>query len=284
MSWLCVFLFGRLLNEVNAVNRIFLKFAISLALVNQLGCAISQTRVELPGEEEMVREQLVVHSDFHIPERHRLIDELTLQRLKLAGMLDLPLSDEPIHIYLFNNEEEYFNYMSRQHPLFPNRRAFFVRSDDGLKVFAYWGNRVGEDLRHEVTHGYLHSVQPTIPLWLDEGIAEYFEVGRGKGGFNSPHVVHLAKLRERGHWQPNLATLEVKKSAKELTQTDYAEAWLWVHFLMTGDEASRALIADYLKQIRDNPDQPIESFLYKVRKSIPDYETQMLMHLEMMID
>jgi hypothetical protein len=68
------------------------------------------------------------------------------------------------------------------HPNLPRRRAFFVETDTRLSVYAYWGDRVAEDLRHEVVHGYLHAVVPHLPLWLDEGLAEYFEVPRGLSG------------------------------------------------------------------------------------------------------
>ena len=68
--------------------------------------------------------------------------------------------------------------MTRHFPGTPSRRAFFVESPTHLSVYAQWGDRVQEDLRHEVVHGYLHAVLRDIPLCLDEGIAEYFEVPR----------------------------------------------------------------------------------------------------------
>ena len=43
-------------------------------------------------------------------------------------------------------------------------RAFFVESDTRLNIYAYWGDRVAEDLRHEVTHGYLHAMVPHSAL------------------------------------------------------------------------------------------------------------------------
>jgi len=170
--------------------------------------------------------------------------------------------------------------MLHSHPEFPNRRAFFVKSDTDLKVFAFWGSRVGEDLRHEVTHGYLHSTVPNIPLWLDEGIAEYFEVARGKGGVNGPHIYHLSNAFRNGEWKPDLARLEMLKSANELSQRDYAESWLWVHFLLSGDETTRSLIQDVLSQLREtgasNPLRP------NIDAHVPDYEAQLILHLNML--
>ena len=73
-------------------------------------------------------------------------------------------------------------YLTRNFPSVPSRRAFFLETDTRLAVYAHWSDRVAEDLRHEVAHGYLHSVVPGLPLWLDEGLAEYFEVPRGQNG------------------------------------------------------------------------------------------------------
>ena len=44
------------------------------------------------------------------------------------------------------------------------------------KVFAYKSKALPVDVRHEGTHGLLHAALPMVPLWLDEGLAEYFEV------------------------------------------------------------------------------------------------------------
>src|SRR6185295_16292773 len=100
-------------------------------------------------------------------------------------------SDEPIHVYLFESGPVFTEFMHAHYPSFPQRRAFFVETDTRLTVYAQWGDRVAEDLRHEVSHGYLQSIIRNLPLWLDEGLAEYFEVPRGTQGFNRPHVDEL---------------------------------------------------------------------------------------------
>lgn len=232
----------------------------------------------LPTSQTVTRGQLVIHSDFHLPKRHRLLDELVARQVDLAEELQLPMSDEPIDVFLFEDKDQFQTFMIHSHPEFPNRRAFFVKSDTSLKVFAYWGARVGEDLRHEVTHGYLHSVVPNIPLWLDEGLAEYFEVSRGKGGVNGPHVYHLANQLRQGEWKPDLARLESLLSASKLTQMDYAESWLWVHFLLSGDDDTKSIIQRQLAEIRVTG--KAGSTLALIKAEVPDYETQLLMHLK----
>lgn len=242
------------------------------------GCAATHSRPALPGKQQTIREQLVVHSDFHLPKNHRLLAELAARRNDISDLLDIPTSDEPINVYLFEDEERYREYMLKRHPKFPNRRAFFVKNDTSLSVFAYWGPRVGEDLRHEVTHGYLHSVVPNVPLWLDEGIAEYFEVGRGRGGVNGPHIYHLSTAIRQGKWKPDLARLELLKSPADLTQTDYAESWLWVHFLVSGDPQTRGIIQRYLAELR--ADGMASPMVPEVAREIPGASAQLVSHLK----
>jgi hypothetical protein len=117
-------------------------------------------------------------------------------------------------------------------------------------VYAHWSDRVAEDLRHEVAHGYLHAVAPGLPLWLDEGLAEYFEVPRGRGGLNQPHVDLLVDLIQHNGWKPDLARLEQLTDIAQMDQQSYAEAWAWAYLLLeTGPEHREALTA-YLFDVR----------------------------------
>ena len=170
----------------------------ALALLSlTAGCVAWPRPAHLPARESLVRDQLVVHTDFDLPRHHRLLDELAAQRGDLTTRLNLPVSDEPIHVYLFETPKRYQAFIAKHHPDFPERRAFFIENDARLAVYAQWGERIAEDLRHEVAHGYLHASVPHLPLWLDEGIAEYFEVPRGQRGLNKPHVGLLLSQLER---------------------------------------------------------------------------------------
>jgi hypothetical protein len=235
-------------------------------LVLAAGCRTSrQAPDELPISDQFQREQLRVFSDIRLPRRHRLIDELTARRRDIADRLLLPLSDEPINVYVFNDEERFHAYMRKHHPMFPRRRAFFVKNDTDLNVFAHWGTQVGEDLRHEVTHGYLHSVIPDLPLWLDEGLAEYFELPRGSSGFHRPHIAWLVDQSEKGEWQPDLKRLESLVDAAGMTQTEYAESWLWVHWLLETTPERKRLVQDQLARLRmAGTAQPLSTYLVSV--------------------
>ena len=215
------------------------------------GCATSlANRLTLPSQNTLVRDQLVIHGDFPLAAHHRLFEELTAQRADLCRQLALPCSDEPIHVYLFETAERFEGFIRLHHPEFPDRRAFFVETDAQLAVYAQWGDRMAEDLRHEVTHGYLHSVVPNVPLWIDEGIAKYYEVPRGQHGVNRPLLDRLATRIEHEHWQPNLRRLEQFPATYNMTQDDYAEAWAWVHFLIESRPECLAALRSYFSDLR----------------------------------
>ena len=212
----------------------------------------------LPDGFQMVVGQLVFHSDFPLPADHRLVRELMTEREYVNQTLGLAPSNESIHVYLFRDADGYQEFVKLNFPNVPSRRAFFLETDTRLVVYAHWNDRVAEDLRHEIAHGYMHSSLPSIPLWLDEGLAEYFEVPRGQSGLNRPHVDLLSDMTEKEHWRPNLPRLEKLTEAAQLDQRDYAESWAWVYFFLKSPPERREVLTDYLAQLRSRgADQPL---------------------------
>lgn len=221
------------------------------------GCSATWTATpRLPSNATLVRDQLVIHTDFALPHSHRLVEELVALRTDIARVLGTRLSDEPIHVFLFQRREEYEQFIQARFPELPPRRAWFVETDTQLAVFAHWGHHVADDLRHEAAHGYLHSSTPNVPLWLDEGLAEYFETPRSRQGLNRPHLDHLVRLYDRGQWTPDLRRLEAITEASELTQSDYAECWAWTRFMLDTLPQRRAMLRGYLAELRASGKAP----------------------------
>lgn len=236
---------------------------------------------DLPARTQLEVGQLVIHADFPLAEQHRIVRDLEALRTDVSQTLDMPISDEPVHLYLFESPERYDAFVARQFPSFPARRAFFVSTDTTLAVFAAWQERVAEDLRHETTHGYIHAVVPAIPLWLDEGIAEFFEVPRAEQGLHAGHVAHLAGRIIEGTWRPDLARMEALASAGELSQDHYAEAWCWVHWLLHTTPERRRLLQDHLAAIRrDTATPPLALALRHAPGTPADLAAALRQHVE----
>jgi len=254
-------------------------FQLTLCVITcaMSGCLFGQ-RPGLPVDNSVVRDQLVIYTDFDLPRRHRLINEMVALRSLLASKLQLPTSDEPIHVYLFDSSKQYRKFMGKHYSDFADRRAFFVKTDTTLTVYAHWNDRVAEDLQHEVAHGYLHSIIPNLPLWLDEGLAEYFEVPRGLRGVNAPHVKLLMEQYTKDRWTPDLERLEQLTVAIEMDQMDYAESWLWVHILLESTPERLEVIRKNLKAMRDNGSaEPLSKLVAEIE---PSPQRSLFQHLK----
>ncbi|MFM9057850.1 MAG: DUF1570 domain-containing protein [Planctomycetaceae bacterium] len=236
---------------------------------------------DLPHRTQLEVGQLVIHADFPLAGQHRLVRELDALRTEVSQQLGLPVSDEPVHLYLFEDAGRYDAFAARRFPGFPVRRAFFVETDTSLAVFAAWQDRVAEDLRHETTHGYVHAVAPAVPLWLDEGIAEFFEVPRHEAGVHRAHVAHLAGRIIEGTWRPDMERLEALASAGEMSQDHYAEAWSWAHWLLCTTPERRALVQEYLADVRrDGKTAPLSIRLRHAPGTPADLPAALRAHVE----
>lgn len=187
------------------------------------------------------RGQLVFHTNFYLPPTHPLIEDVVALRTDMFRTLRCEPGTEPIHVYLYRSPQDLARIVRQTGDPIQQRRAYFLQTADTLKVYASWTYDIGIDLRHELAHGYLHSVRHHVPLWLDEGLAEYFEVLRPDLGNHPDHVKHLAHLLRTGPLNLDLERLEKLSDPATFEQTDYAVSWLWVSFLLSRPDTSDVL-------------------------------------------
>jgi len=221
-------------------------------VVAVLGCAATRSHrpAGLPSGHAARSHQVLLMSDQRLPQEAEILRELGQVRDRVAATLGIPHGEREVVVYLFADRERYARYMQETHPNLPARRAFFIGTPRELAVYAHWGEQVITDLRHEYTHGLLHAAVGHVPLWLDEGLAEYFEIGSGRtGDLNPEHVARLAGAAATG-WQPDLRRLERLEEVHEMSREDYHEAWAWIHFLLHEVPAGRELISQYLRELR----------------------------------
>lgn len=236
------------------------------------GCRGPQTAaIGLPAKYVLEKEHLVVQSDVKLSRDHELMKDLDRLREQILTLLDLPMQKQPVVIYLFADENRYTKHIHTRYPLLPPRRAYFVGTSKELAVYTYWGDRIQEDLRHEFTHGVLHATLKDVPLWLDEGLAEYFEVTGQPAGLNREYAMNLAADIVAG-WKPDLDRLETLETVDQMQKADYQEAWAWVHFLLNHNEDSREVLTSYLRELRTNS-QP-GSLSTRLRATIPMADTR----------
>ena len=257
-------------------------FLMAICLMATAACSSvpGPDRASLPDQRKVTRDSLVFHTNFYFPRRHRLVEELLAKRSDIESTLGLSPSDETIHIFLFEDQQKFRQFLHERHPSFPDRRAFFLQSSTNLLVYAHWNSRVAEDLRHEVTHAYVHSVIPDVPLWLDEGIAEYFEMPTSERGLNETHLEYLAAEHKSGRWQPDLERLESLQEAGEMSQLDYAESWLWIHFMIHHSDRTGGLLQSYLQQRQYDQLSKDEKLLPQLLQLDENVSTTLVDHLK----
>lgn len=239
------------------MTRMFRRLLLAAALLLPVfgpGCAgVRPARVALPARHtiESKPDQLIIISDMRLAKDHPLVEDLKQLRQQVAEELDLPLGTRPVTVYLFSNELTYTQYLQATFPGYPPRRAYFIQTPGKeLAVYTWWGDRIQEDLRHEFTHGLLHASLEGVPLWLDEGLAEYFEVvGAFPGRINREHAQSLAVSVQNG-WRPDLDRLEMLEKVEQMKRPDYREAWAWVHYMLNSSPDTRELLLSYIHELR----------------------------------
>jgi Flp pilus assembly protein TadD len=101
-------------------------------------------------------------------------------------------------------------------------------------------------LYHEYTHALMHLNFSGLPLWLDEGIAEFYgnsRLGEKESRIGTIDETHLYILGQN-KLLPIETLLNVEHESPYYNEADqasmfYAESWALVHYLMTDPEAQR---------------------------------------------
>jgi hypothetical protein len=235
-----------------------------------------------PGKFPPVRRgNYVFYSDFELDRSDPLFAELEALPDQVLGELELPPTSAIVQVFLFETQERYDRYMKSHYPKLPPRRAYMIAEPrvggtDDLKVFTWMGEHLRTDLRHELTHAVLHSVLKDVPLWLDEGLAGYFELPPESAGVNVQHLEHLA----RGPFKPDLTRLERLTEVPDMQKPEYREAWAWVHLMLRGSPAARQALCDYMQVLRTNGKPG--PLMPKIREALGDPDEALYQHLTRM--
>jgi hypothetical protein len=219
----------------------------------------------------------VFYHDFELDKNDQMFSDLESLPEQVFGELKLPPSNSVVEVFLFDTQDRYERFMRAQYKNLPPRRAYFlqgIESKDDLKIFTWMGDHIRTDLRHELTHALLHGVLKDVPLWLDEGLAGYFELPHAQDGVNNQHLDILC----RGPFQPDLARLEKLSDVKQMGKPEYREAWAWVHLMLRGDLTAKKVLLDYLQVLRTNSSPGL--LLPQLRDAVLDPEQDLLEHLE----
>jgi hypothetical protein len=233
-------------------------WALALAFSSLSCAALSERGATLVPTRYQVRTgPFILFSNFPMSDNAPAVRCLQALERDLGQHLDYRSSaeDAPVEIYVLDDRNAFTHFLRYYHPELPPRRAFFLAQGSQRVVYTYSSPRLEEDLRHEATHALLNRLYGNLPLWLDEGLAEYFEDDLAQVEAQRERINHIAGDLAGG-WSPNLARLESLSSIHEMTPRDYREAWGWVHLFLNGHEPGKSLLLRALAGAGDKPGKP----------------------------
>ncbi len=196
---------------------------------------------------------------------------------ELQRTLAIPPARETVEIFLFSDESSYRAFLTKLYPQAPYRRALYVGRGRHGAVYAHQQDELAIDLRHECTHALLHATLPLVPLWLDEGIAEYFEMPEPQRPFGHPHLTAVRWAARLGTIPP-IESLEARQDINDMGPLEYQFAWAWVHFMLHGPIAAHRTLVQYLAEIRAG--RSPDSLAKRLNTALPDVNQRIAHHFQ----
>jgi hypothetical protein len=216
-----------------------------------------------------------VHSQFSLKNHAGLFADLAQIQQELKKSLGIDEPREPIQMYLFADKPAYRRFIDARFPKAPDRPALFIKSGGVSMVFAYRGKQFDVDVRHETTHALLHADLPMVPLWLDEGLAEYFEVAPKDRARRNPYMGTMRLMAQLGV-APKITSLEKRASVSEMGGSHYRYSWAWVHFMLHGSREAHTELVRYLDDIRAKT--PPGQLSDRLSRRVPRLNKQFVKH------
>ncbi|MDR0338624.1 MAG: hypothetical protein LBI18_16250 [Planctomycetaceae bacterium] len=191
---------------------------------------------------------VVVQSNFPLTEIKAILEEIKQLQADLNLYMGISAPKEKIELCLFRDERTYLKFLQEVFPKAPrDRRALYIKIDDKPGTLLVQKTDEFEiDLRHEMTHAIIHTSIATVPIWLDEGLAKYFEVPIKDRAEKNPYMKQIRWNTKFGA-VPSLNRLERLEHIGQMGDREYRDSWAWVHFLIHHSPQSHRLLASYLQ-------------------------------------
>ncbi|MDR3108971.1 MAG: DUF1570 domain-containing protein [Planctomycetaceae bacterium] len=185
-----------------------------------------------------------------------IIKEIEQLQIDLTRYMGVPVPREKIELCIFNDSKSYLDFIRKKLPAnAPNdRRALYYKPPGKSGVLMLQVGKTFEiDLRHEMTHAIIHASISSVPIWLDEGLAKYFEMPPAERPFDNPYTKSIKRNNSFGII-PSLQRLEKLKDINEMGRNEYRDSWAWVHFMIHYSRETHQLLADYIRLLSTLPE------------------------------
>jgi len=211
---------------------------------------------------ESTRGIFTFQTDFNLSEIESEIASLEALADELTQTLEIPAPREKVLARILPDETSWRAFFKKNFPGLAYRTAMFDRKNylfDSRKsrLYAFRGPNLEVDLRHEGTHALLTaSLRRSVPIWLDEGLAEYFEEAPEARRQNAKRSATTVARLENGAFS-SLELLESVSDVSSATSAFYSDSWAWTNYLLNASSKTRAVVSEYLNDLaRSRPFAP----------------------------
>lgn len=218
-----------------------------------------------------------VASEFSLNGLDRELADLGRLQSELQRTLAVRPPRQTIDVFLAADERTHRDMLRTRYPRLPYRRALYVQTGGRGAVYAFDHRELPVDLRHECTHALLHADLAMVPLWLDEGLAEYFEPPPAERAFGHMHLRTLRWNLRLGMVR-SIESLEGRRSLDEMGAEEYRFAWAWSHFMLHGPVAAHRALIGFLTDIRRG--SPPGQLSVRLAQAVPQPEAQLVRHFK----
>jgi tetratricopeptide (TPR) repeat protein len=200
------------------------------------------------------------------PERTREISEnlntLTAVLARWMGSLGV---DPPVEtkVFVFRDDEAFWPYKEGINGDPSSVAGFFLAHPLGNYLAINGDERIdpARVVYHEVLHYFARYHLPGIPLWFNEGLAEFysgFRVEEDEAVLGVPHASHLEWLRNHPLLPlDDLFAVDVGSDTyneRSRRGPYYAQSWALVHYLMAGGGRRSDQLVDFLARLSGGED------------------------------
>jgi tetratricopeptide (TPR) repeat protein len=191
----------------------------------------------------------------------------------------------PLQIVAFRSQDGFIRYVPQWKGKPVSLTGFYQHAEDR--------DFIGIDLSssdpygtvfHEYAHLLLRGNFPLMPLWFDEGFAEYFSTLKvtNKEFELSGVPENFPAILNNTKWMPIVALFAAQRNSDAYNENDrrsifYAESWLAVHYLLSNDRVLDAAKYLQLTQIQNVPVQDAIQQAFGV--DAPTFEKLLRQHL-----
>ncbi|MCC6203076.1 MAG: DUF1570 domain-containing protein [Gammaproteobacteria bacterium] len=175
-----------------------------------------------------------------------------------------------LNVRIFDTRENYLVYATSVSPRLATTGGFYSHERNEAVTWRHASDAATLDvIRHEAIHVIAAGLLGGVPIWLNEGLAEYFEAldMEGMQARVPPQATWLALARKAAANQyPADLRDFLELSAPEwydpaAQQVHYAVGWSLVYFLLD-TEPGRAALTGYLAELADNYCAPVDQLAW----------------------